>query len=295
MIAFEIELKAPAEREAVVSELAARSSSPLLVLNTCQRLECFGLAEPRHASTLVTRTWKARDAFERLARIAAGLESRILGELEVLGQVRNAYKQFNRLADSEVELDRVFQQALALARKARRESEIDSELTSLSGLAARTLLDRVPAGTPLAVIGSGSLASSVTRYLGKRGKSPIRVSSRCPDKALTLALEVGGYAAGLDGLSTLLEGVGGIISATAAPHPVVYPRHIEKTSAPLHIVDLGVPADCADTVRTLDHVAYTSLEDIETLAQVNTEERRRRAEIAAQIIKDGADAWSTSR
>lgn len=280
------------ERTRVVQQLRDQSA-PLLVLDTCQRLEVFGTGDACASEVPVDTCWKDHTAFERLARIAAGLESRILGELEVLGQVRAAYKDFrSRAGEDHRHLDRFFQDALALARRARRESGIDQQMTSLSGLAGREILERVDTGGPIAVIGTGSLASSIIRYLGKRGESPIRVSSRCPDNAMTLARTVGGFGSGLTDLAHLLDGVEGIVTATAAPHPVVYPEHIDRTSSSLHIVDMGVPPDCHEDVLVDPRVQYVGLEGIEGRARGNTAERERRAEIAAAIIHDGALAWS---
>lgn len=295
MIAIELELREESERQTVVRDLSVSGRPPLLVLNTCQRLECYGAVEPQHAHVQVSRTWTDTEAFERLTRIAAGLESRILGELEVLGQVRCAYRQFNRLHQDQVELDRMFQDALALARKARRESGIDAKLTSLSGIAARHLLDNITGNGPLAVVGAGSLAGSVARYLAKRGKSSVRVTSRCPENAMNLAIEIGGFGAGLDDIAHLFDGVGGIVTATAAPHPVVFPQHIERALRPLTIVDLAVPQDCDVAVRNLEGVKYAGLETIEGVAQVNVRERRQRSKIAARLIRDGAMAWAKNR
>ena len=292
LVACDIRVNAAAERERCVSELRGTGSAPLLVLDTCQRLETFGFARPETDHAHVAESGEARAAFERLARIAAGLESRILGELEVLGQVRRAYKAFREAGGRDNNLlDRVFQDALSLARKARRESGVDSKMTSLSGLAARELLSQVEPGEPVAVIGSGSLASSVCRYLQKRGDSPIVVSSRCPERAAELALKVGGFSGGLDELEPLLVGVAGIISATAAPHPVLYARHLSGTRPPLPIIDLGEPADCSDEVIALGNVHYMGLRDIEERAHINTEYREACADIAARIIRDGAKAW----
>ena len=238
--------------------------------------------------------WADITAFERLARIAAGLESRILGEIEILGQVRSAYKHFlcRRRPDC-CSLHRCFQDALALARRARRESGIDRNLTSLSGLAARELLAQVEPGAPLAVIGAGDLAGSVARYLRKRaGPVPVRVSSRCPDNALALAEQVGGFGGGLDTLCHLLEGVTGIVCATAAPHPVLYPDHLASAGRPLAIIDMGVPPDCHEEVTALKDIVYTGLRAIEMKAQSNTASRRAAAERAARIIRAGAEAWA---
>lgn len=289
---WEIEVKEPEERLAALSRLR-ELNRPLLVLNTCQRLEVFACPRVDIPELETSPKWRDAVAFERIARIAAGLESRVLGELEVLGQVRSAYKQFRSAKRADCcALDRLFQDALALARRARRESGIDRNLTSLSALASRELLARVPAGLPIAVVGSGSLAGSVARYLGKRGKSPVRVTSRCPERAMTLALEVGGFGGGLDDLHHLLDGVGGIIAATAAPHPVLYAEHIAGALRPLTIVDMGVPPDCHDDVQRDPAVTYIGLEAIEAKAHINTAERRQRAEVAAEIIREGALKWS---
>ncbi|HEY8240515.1 MAG TPA: hypothetical protein VIH35_03670 [Kiritimatiellia bacterium] len=294
--AFEIEIAAPRERERVVGELARRADPPLLVLDTCQRLECFGLGIPAIDSARISVRHDQAAAFERLARIAAGLESRILGELEVLGQVRAAYKIFREAGGAtSTRLDRIFQDALSLAREARRESGIDRNLTSLGALAAREVLDRVPATTSVTVIGSGSLAGSVARYLTKRGRCSVRVMSRCPENALTLATEIGGFASGLDDLAPQLQGVSAIVTATAAPHSIVYAHHLAAAARPLVVIDLGVPSDCNPDVAALPGVTYVTLQQIEEKAQINSAERRACAEVAGRIVRDGAAAWAVKR
>lgn len=291
--AYELELPDPIAKAREVDRLRAPGQPPLLILDTCQRLEIFGVVLPPLNSAAVTGQWMDASAFERLARIAAGLESRVLGELEILGQVREAYKKFRESGGSDQsKLDRIFQDVLSLAREARRESGIDSNLISLGALASRELMERVAHSDHVAVIGAGSIAGSVARYLKKRGNFPVRVSSRCPRNAMELAMEVGGFGAGLDELAPMLEGVSGIVTATAAPHALLFKHHLEKAHRPLTIIDLGVPADCDDEVKTMDGVTYIRLEEIEAKAQVNSEERRQRGEIAARIIQEGALAWS---
>jgi len=292
-IGFELEIKDARHREEVVETLSRRREHPVLVLDTCQRLECFGTEVPEDIRWRITARWDSKDAFERMARIAAGLESRIIGELEVLGQVRGAYKTFREATSGEAKvLDRIFQEALALGREARRISEVDRNLTSLSALAARTLMKHLPTTAPVAVVGAGSLASSTARYLSKRGSHPVRVTSRCPDNAFSLAVELGGFSTALDELEHLLEGVSGIISATAAPHALIFPHHIARSARPLTIVDLGEPPDCDPGVQRLPGVTYISLLEIERKAHINTGDRLKRAEVAARIIRDGALAWA---
>ncbi len=289
--AIRIDFDRPEDRASVLDALARRPGPPALVLDTCQRLEVYADDPPDLPGFRVQTLAADASAFERLARIAAGLESRILGELEILGQVRTAYRQFRESHDTS-SLDRVFQDALALARKARRESGIDRQLISLGALAARTLLDRVPAGAPLAVVGAGDLAGSVARYLAKPGDAPVRIGSRCPDNALRLARRLGAFGAGLDDLHHLLDGAAGIITATAAPHPVLYLHHLDRAADDLVIVDMGVPADCAPEIAARPHTTYIPLETIEAQAHGNVEDRRRRADRAGRIIREGAQAWS---
>ncbi len=294
-VGCEFEIPSAMDRAVAVEELKKLAHPPLLVLDTCQRLEIFGLDVPAIAQPAGSH-WRDAEAFERLARIAAGLESRVLGELEVLGQVRTAYKEFIKAGGADnSRLDRIFQDALSLARDARRQSGIDKNLISLGALSARELMARVPATAPVAVVGSGSIAGSVARYLKKRGNFPVRVTSRCPENAMTLAMEVGGFGGGLDNLAPMLDGVAGIVTATAAPHPILYAHHLQAAKRPLVIVDLGVPPDCSADVSTLEDVTYLKLEEIEAKAQFNSDERRQRADVAARIIKDGAIAWSKKR
>ena len=297
LIGFEIEVHPPGAREAVVDDLRRGSDDPMMVLDTCQRLEVFGMVEPapvRHATFV--RRWTAQQAFERLVRIAAGVESRILGELEVLGQVREAYRSFREMTGgNEVALDRMFQDALFLARKARKASGIDRELTSIGALAARELIACVPEGKPIAVIGAGSLAGSIARYLGKRGNSPIHVASRCPENALRLAAKIGGFGMGLDAMAGQLSQAWGIVCATAAPHPVVYDHHLGPEHRPVMIIDLGVPPDCEEKLALRPGITYVPLATIEQKADVNMARREASAEVASAHIRQGAAAWYAER
>ena len=294
LTATELEIESYIDRQKAVNDLERTAQSSSLILDTCQRLEIFTLTPKSSPSP--KKLPQGAEAFERLARIATGLESRILGELEILGQVRNAYKAFQGVGESrDMKLDRMIQDALGLARKARRESGIDKNLRSLSSLAAQILLNAVPTGEPIAVIGSGSIAANAAKYLYKRDQYPIRIASRCPDRAAQLAMKIGGFSTAMDGLLDALKDVAGIVCATAAPHPVIFPHHLEVTQRPLHIVDLSVPPDCNEDVPTLKKTTYISLEQVEKRAQVNTCERAEAAKVAAHIIRDGVQHWAKNQ
>ncbi len=288
MHGFEFKIEDPKQRLHVIQRLQ-QNGHPYFILHTCQRLEVYSCRDPEDPALPVAGHWRGQAAFERLARIAAGLESRIPGELEILGQVRTAYKLFlaQRLPDC-CALHRCFQAALALARRARRESGIDRNLTSLAGIAARELLQRVATATPLAVIGAGDMAGRAARYLRKRGAHAVRIASRCPENAWLLASQVGGFHSGLDHLVDCLEDVGGVLCATAAPHPVLYPHHLASARSPLVIVDLAEPPDCDPATQHHPDVTYIGLDAIESQVQHNTAERQACALKAAAIIQAGA-------
>lgn len=292
LIACDIRIPEPTLREETARRLRSDCVHPVLVLNTCQRLETFGrlamisqeyLAE----GFMECHATDEKDIVRRLARIAAGLESRILGELEILGQVRQAYKEFTaRFGKDDPKLDRLFQDALALARKARRESGIDQNVTGLAALTARKIIASVPDDATVTIVGAGSLAKGVARYLGKRSKLPVRVSSRCPENAMKLAMEVGGFSSGLEDLVPMLRDARVIVSATAAPHPLIFSEHVPVRGEGRLILDLGEPPDCAEEVRNREDIEYVGLMDIEALAQTNTADRRERAIVAAKIIDE---------
>lgn len=290
--AWTLQINDSIERSRLSHALRESPDHSVLVLDTCQRFECFGASLPECAASYVVAHRDRQEAFERLARIAAGLESRILGELEILGQVRTAYKSFKSGDFTVRELDAVFQKAVSLGRRARRLSGIDRKLTSLSGIAAREMLNAVPVGEPIAVIGSGSIASSAARYLYKRGSSPLRIFSRCPERAADLALKLNSFGCGLDALDADLKGVHGILCATAAPHPVLYAQHLDPDDPPTAIVDLGEPPDCHESAQSLDGVEYLDLLAIEQRANVNSAYRTECAVRASQIVRDGASAWA---
>lgn len=294
LISYTLDAPEPTQRARLVKQLRERATNPVLVLDTCQRLEVYGWQSPDLEELDVVDTACAQEALRRLARIAAGLESRIVGELEIMGQVREAYRQFSeRYGKQDTRLDRLFQDAIALARKARRESKVDQTLTSLGALTARHIMSNVPEDATVAVIGSGSVAQSVSRYLGKRSKLPLRVTSRCPEHAMRLAMEVGGFHCGLDELAPMLDDAQVVVTATAAPHPLVYTHHLPvlKNQPKRLIIDLGEPPDCNTCVQARDDVEYIGLLAVEEMAQTNTAERVERGKVAAAIIEKAASVY----
>jgi glutamyl-tRNA reductase len=285
LISCALAISDPAERDRIARKLRGQRNRPLMVLSTCQRLETYGRMRPDVGRDFIVQERNEEDAVRALARIACGLESRILGELEVMGQVREAYKEFHRVfGQDDAQLDRLFQRAIALARRARRESGIDANLTGLAALTARRIIDSVPSDAPVTIVGSGSLARGVARYLGKRSSLPVRVSSRCPENALKLALQVGGFSSGLEDLKPMLASAKVVVTATAAPHPLVFNQHLPPTQEPRLVIDLGEPPDCAAEVRERTDITYVGLLDVEAHAETNTREREERAEIARRVI-----------
>jgi len=286
LIACTLHIPEPRKRERLAKSLQTDARHPMLVLNTCQRLETYGWSCPQGLPDQIEyHCLQEEEAIRYFARIAAGLESRIIGELEILGQVRQAYKEFHqKFGKSDARLDRLFQKGIALARKARRESGIDKNLTGLAALTARRIIQSVPETASVTIVGSGSISQAVARYLGKRTNMPVRVSSRCPENAMKLAIEIGGFSSGLDELIPMMREAEVIVSATAAPHPLIYNHHIPESSSRKLVIDLGEPPDCASEIQERSDIEYVGLLQMESHANTNTLERKARAEIAANLI-----------
>jgi glutamyl-tRNA reductase len=286
LIACTLEIPEPQTRERWAKHLRTDLKHPMLVLNTCQRLETYGRQRPEGIpEDIEIKCMEEEEAIRYFARIATGLESRILGELEIMGQVRQAYKDFHqKYGKTDARLDRMFQKGIALARRARRESGIDQNLTGLAALTARRIIESVPDTAPVTIVGSGSLAKGVARYLGKRTRMPVRISSRCPENAMRLAIEIGGFSSGLDELIPMLQEADVVVSATSAPHPLIYNHHLPETGRQKLVIDLGEPPDCALEIQQRSDIEYIGLMQMESHANTNTLERQRRAELAAAII-----------
>ena len=271
------------------AELASELGDAV-VLSTCNRTEVYlagrsadtARAELERRSGLelgdVLARWEDGEAVSHLFRVAAGLDSLVPGESQILGQVREAYQAARTAGATGPLLNRLFEEALRAGKRVRTEATLhelpESVAASAVELAAREL-DGVD-GRRALLFGAGRMSELAARDLRARGAEVV-VSSRTLESAQDLADRVGGRAAAFDAVAVELPATDLVISATRCPYPILHAEAVRPRSKPLVLVDVAVPRDLDPAIGGLDGC---TLFDIDALGEglVGREEDVREAE-----------------
>jgi glutamyl-tRNA reductase len=233
------------------------------------------------------------DAARHLYRVTSGLESMIVGENEVQGQVRRAYEGALQTGTTGPLTNRLFGAALATGKRVRTETALASGPPSLSSVAvelARQVLGGL-AGRTVLVLGAGETAELTARPLAERGATPAFVASRRHDRAMALAARHGGRAVGFDALPGELEAADIVVAATASPHAIVGPEELglvmeARAARPLLIIDLAVPRDIDPACSALPGVTLYDIDDLQAVIARNRSVRKAEARHAEAIIEE---------
>jgi glutamyl-tRNA reductase len=274
--------------------LAAAQAREIVLLSTCNRTEVYvveGDADPVPAiwsdfSALLGEevapfgyVRRDRDAVSHLFRVTAGVDSMILGEAQIHGQVRDAWER-SRGASGAV-LSRLFQSALMVGGRVRNETAIGRGAASTSSAAVQ-LASKIFGslkGRSAMVLGAGEMAELALECLVREGVRTAVVANRTHEHALALAERYQAQALHYDECWTRLADVDLLICSTAAPHAIVGVEHIggsmkERGDRPLCILDIAVPRDVDPAVGALSNVFLYDLDDLRTVATANIERRR---------------------
>lgn len=297
----------------VVSLLQAKDIEEGVVLSTCNRTEYYavvnggsGVAELESwicgqrefdgAREGIFYFYEAREAAEHLCRVASGMNSMVLGETEIFGQVKKAYQRSLDGKATKGVLNRLFQRTFSVGKRVRNQTGIQEGATSVAGASvelAEKVFGRLR-GSTVMVIGAGEMSRQTAQALQSRGASSVIVTNRSYDKAVELAESIGGHAVHFDSWETELKDVDVVIAATGAPHFVVKPGHVEavrrkRKFRPLIMVDIAVPRDIDPEVGKIEEVY---LYDIDTLQEMANEARKRREKqlmLCEEIIREEID------
>ena len=291
------------------AELADRlkgTSGEAVCLSTCNRTELYladesgGDAERRAEDALLALEADLGPALYRLSdeaaalhlfRVAAGLDSMVPGEGEILGQVRAAY---DAGATGPI-LDRLFRQALHAGRKARVETAIGESPASVSSAAA-ALAEQVFGdlrGRKILVIGAGKVGDLAARNLLSRGADIAWIANRTADRAAELASRFGGEALPLERAEEQLIDADVVVSSTSASGWVLERAQVERAlrarkGRPLFLIDLAVPRDLDPSIHELDGCYLYDIDDLQAVVAETLAGRRREAERAEAIVADEA-------
>ena len=310
-------------RALVRDELASET----VLLSTCNRSELYYIAEDEadplrdvFLTELATRaqipvseaegfvyTQRERDVVSHLFRVTSSLDSMILGEPQIQGQVKAAYELANELAGEARTagpiLTRLFDSALATGGKVRAHTELGSGSASIP-TAAVELACKIFGhlrGRTAAVIGSGEMSRVALECLQSEGVTDATIVSRTEERARDLAQQMSARASAHEHLPELLKTIDIVIAATAAPHPVItyelarqaLPRGRRR---PLLIVDIALPRDVEPAVGDINNVFLYNIDDLQQVVDATVERRRAQVPAAEKIIAEATDDfWSWYR
>jgi glutamyl-tRNA reductase len=244
------------------------------------------------------------DAARHVFRVATGLDSMILGEPQILGQVKQAYLAAKDADATGTVLERLMQLCLRAAKRIRTETGISRNAVSVAFAAvglARQIFGEL-AGRRALLIGSGKMMQLVAKHLISNGVHDVAVTSRTYNHAVQLALECDGRAMHwADGLGRLSE-VDIVVSCTASPQTILNREQVVKArrkrrGEPLFIIDIAVPRDVDPDVNRVDNVYLYDIDGLQSVVDANLKERERAADRARQRIErevEGFDRWQQS-
>ncbi len=273
----------------VVSDAVQAESDVLSMVAASSRIR------PTELASLVY-TPRNCDAARHLYRVTSGLDSMVLGEYEVQGQVKRAYDTALRLGTTGPLLNRLFKAALRTGKRVRSETRIAERRTSVSsvavGLAADTVGDLQDSNAM--IIGAGETAELTAQAFATQGVRTLFVSNRHADRARSLADRFGGDVGRLDDLPEQLEGADIVVSSTGSPHPVLGPealgdvmgsRRAGGNDRPLVLIDIAVPRDIDPECAAIDGVTLLDIDDLQSAVALNLAGRIDEVEGAERIVE----------
>jgi glutamyl-tRNA reductase len=282
-----------------------------MILSTCNRVEVTTSAEDEVDAESIIRSFLAdhhhcsldpfahffyrlrqQDVVKHLFRVASSLDSMILGEPQILGQIKQAYATARTAGAMNSTLNDVVNQALAVARRVRRETALGSAAVSIS-YAAVELAKKIFGGLQdktIFVVGAGKMSELAARHLLHSGASKILVSNRTYDRAAELAAAFHGTAVPFENLFEHLSQADIVISSTGSPQTIINKHQVEKLlsarkNRPIFFVDIAVPRDVDPAVNELDNVFVYDIDDLGHVVEANKKQREREAVWAEEIIQ----------
>ena len=235
---------------------------------------------------------RAADGAAHLFRVTAGLDSMIIGEAEVQGQVKRAYELALVEGATGPILNRLFRGALAAGKRARSETGISQTGVSVPSvaveLAQRALGDL--SSRLVLVVGAGETAELTARALAARGVEPAFIANRRYDRAIGLAQRFGGRAVRFEELPAQMESADIVVASTSSPHHVVEPEALAEVMTaregrPLLVIDLAVPRDVHPDCRQVDGVSLHDMDDLQALVERNASGREAEARRAESVLR----------
>src|SRR5213596_1214894 len=298
-------------RELLRDAAASGAVREVLVLSTCNRVEVYAVADvPGEARGALFRrlcrhrgietapveallyTHADAEAVRHAFRVASSLDSMMIGEPQILGQVKDAFALAQSCETVGPALHTLFTQAFAVAKKVRTETEIARHAVSVS-FAAVELAKKIFAGLEgkaVLLVGAGKMSELAARHLIEQGAFPVYVANRTWPRAQEMARALSGAAVPFAELETALAGVDIVITSTGAAEPVVTRAMVQRVTngrraRPLFSIAIAVPRDVEGSVTTLADVYCYNIDDLKQVVEANIRERLREAQRAEALVE----------
>jgi glutamyl-tRNA reductase len=310
---------------AAVEALATRASAAeSVVLSTCNRSEIYVAssdpaqargelvqflseyhAMPPEAFTPHLFTYEDAEAAGHLFRVAAGLDSIVVGEPQILGQVKDAFEAAADRRCTGPMLSKLFHWSFGVGKRVRTETALGEGAVSVSFAAvalARKIFGKLD-GRRVLVVGAGEISTLTAQHLRGQGVGDIAITSRTAAHAEELAVSVGGRTVPWEGLIRALGSADIVVTATGSQRPIITRAQLEAVTGrrrqdPLFIIDIAVPRDVEQAVGDIEQVFLYNVDDLQTIVQENISRRSAEIEQAEVIVRDEVGkftAWQRSR
>jgi len=268
----------------------------VVLLSTCNRVEIYGvtswvqskvhrifrqLASEDLDVTPYVYVKEGAEAVRHLFSVTGGLDSMVIGETEIAGQVKNAYTAAQAAGLTGPITNRLFQTALQIGKEIRTHTAVGRGATSVGSVAvelAEKILERGLSDKTVMILGAGKMGEACVRHLAKRGARSVLVANRCLERAETLAAEFGGRALAFSERLTALAEADIVVSSTGCPTTVLHKDEVAavlslRRNRPLVLIDIAVPRDIAADVDELDNVYLYNIDHLETIVRENSKLR----------------------
>ena len=280
------------------------------ILSTCNRVEIYARANCQDSAIKAIKqficdyhevspveledyfySYRNEEAVEHLFRVSSSLDSMILGEAQILGQVKDAYSLAKDLRSTGLVLNQLFEKAFSIAKKVREETGIAERSVSISSAAvelAQKIFDDLENRTVM-LVGTGEMAELAAKHLISYGVKTVYVTSRTYDRAANLARTLNGSALDFEAFKNELHRADIVITSTSAPNFIIKKEIVEKAiherkNKPIFFIDIAVPRDIEPDVNDLENVYLYDIDDLHVVVSANIKEREKEAENAMNFI-----------
>ncbi len=280
-----------------------------MIVSTCNRVEIFARSKNNECDlrAFVQKYYgfdrdqfenhifehKHKEAVKHVFRVASSLDSMVVGEPQILGQVKEAYAVARAVGAVQSQLDALLTRAFAVAKKVRSETAVASSSVSVASVAVE-LAQKIfgdLTGKAIYLVGAGKMCELAARHLIAHGAGKIYVSNRTYERAVALARKFNGEAVPFEKLYDTVGKADIIISSTGAPYAIFKKEHGEKFLAqrknrPMFFIDIAVPRDVEPSLNDLDGIFVYDVDDLQQVVQSHIGDRRREAERAEAMVED---------